>query len=80
MQTQEPSETRGGHPGLTVPNKPGGFCGCKATLTRKTNSGSHLKHTLDAFSLQLLRVQVAIHDLSGVDVDHDMVAAQAVQQ
>ena len=25
-------ESRGGCPGLPVPNKPGGFCGCKATL------------------------------------------------
>ena len=80
MQTQELSETRGGHPGLPVPNTPDGFSGCKATLTRKTNSGSHLKHTLDAFGLQLLGVQVTIHDVSRVDIDHNMVAAQAVQQ
>ena len=29
---QEPCESRGGRPGHPVPNKPYGFCGCKATL------------------------------------------------
>ena len=28
-------ESRGGRPGLPVPNKPDGFCGRKATLKRK---------------------------------------------
>ena len=29
---QELRESRGGRVGLPVPNKPDGFCGCKATL------------------------------------------------
>ena len=28
-------ESRGGRPGLPVPNKPDGFCGRKATLNRR---------------------------------------------
>ena len=33
-------ETRGGRPGLPVPNKPDGFCGRKATLKTEQNSGA----------------------------------------
>ena len=31
-EVRELSESRGGRPGLPVPNKPDGFCGRKATL------------------------------------------------
>ena len=34
-RAQELCESRGDRPGLPVSNKPGGFCGCKATLKRK---------------------------------------------
>ena len=33
-RTQELCESRGGRPGLPVPNKPRGFCGRKATLNQ----------------------------------------------
>ena len=32
FRTQELCESRGGRPGLPVPNSPYGLCGCKATL------------------------------------------------
>ena len=32
LRAQELCESRGGRPGLAVPNKPDGFCGRKATL------------------------------------------------
>ena len=38
IRAQEVCESRGGRPGLPVPNKPDGFCGRKATL--KQNSGA----------------------------------------
>ena len=38
IRAQELCESRGGRPGLPVPNKPNGFCGRKATL--KQNSGA----------------------------------------
>ena len=31
-RAQELCESQGGRPGLPVPNKPNGFCGCKVTL------------------------------------------------
>ena len=34
-KAQELCESRSGCPGLPVPNKPDGFCGCKATPKRK---------------------------------------------
>ena len=35
VRAQELRESRGGRPGLPVPNKPICFCGCKATLKRE---------------------------------------------
>ena len=37
-RAQELCESRGGRPGLHVPNKSGGFCGRKATLNIGTHS------------------------------------------
>ena len=36
-RAQELCEGRGGHPGLPVPNKPDGLCGCKAPLQQQQN-------------------------------------------
>ena len=35
FRARELCESRGGRPGLPVPNKPDGFCGRQATLKRK---------------------------------------------
>ena len=40
VRAEELCESRGGHPGLPVPNKPDGFCGRKATL-KQTNKQKH---------------------------------------
>ena len=37
------NESRGGRPGLLVPNSPYGLCGCKATVNKhKTSTGQEL--------------------------------------
>ena len=38
-------ESRGGRPGLPVPNSPYGLCGREATLNERTRHGSVLKET-----------------------------------
>ena len=38
-RAQELCESRGGRPGLPVPNEPYGFCGRKATLQHHTSNG-----------------------------------------
>ena len=43
---QELCESRGGRPGLPVPNKPHGFCGRKATLNQKMGSKHQLSNML----------------------------------
>ena len=39
-RAQELCESRGGRPGLPVPNKPGGFCGRKVTLNLNSDTQS----------------------------------------
>ena len=40
QESQELCERQGGHPGLLVPSKPYGFCGCKATLRKELDESS----------------------------------------
>ena len=40
-RAQELCESRDGRPRLPVPNKPHGFCGCKATLNQIESKGCH---------------------------------------
>ena len=35
-------ESQGGHPGLPIPNKPGGFCCCNARLKTSLKSAAYL--------------------------------------
>ena len=39
-RAQQLCESRGGRPGLPVPNKPDGFCGRKATLNLNSDTQS----------------------------------------
>ena len=43
--SQELCESRGGRPGLPVPNSPYGLCGRKATIEEKGETELFMKHS-----------------------------------
>ena len=57
---QELCESRGGRPGLPVPDSPYGFCGRKATLNLNSDFRSYVKAVLGYPSLIVLMVSVDV--------------------
>ena len=66
LRAQNLSESRGGRPGLPVPNKPYGLCGRKATV----NSNHHLSELRSCVKVEVavLRAHSLIAEMVSVDV------------
>jgi len=56
-------EGRGGRPGLPVPNKPGCFCGCKATLKRKENNNNNNNNKTNKQKTNKEKIEIKINKI-----------------